>query len=237
MHAAYSRQAGFSLIETIAALAVSSAIILGIGALIHQNVFFFDHGTHTVDQADELARATEALKRDFAGTRFVVEKSRQGSHAIFGGAPGSVLFITGGGRGTGPLGEEVVGLTVEDSDDVTRLVRSRAAWPGPRMRVTEAALHDQVVLLKGKLDLSFSYSELMPDGTLAWYTHWNGSTGLPHSVRLNLRDSETGADLTEPPEFPIYADAPADCEDGEAKCLSLAANASKPGATQAGASP
>jgi len=229
MSPAQSPRAGFSLIETLAALAIASTIILAIGALVHQSVFFFDHGTRTIDETDALARGIDALAGDFAAARFVTEKAGPGRRAAFAGTPTSILFITGGGRAARPPGEEVVSLAVENGDGgSTELVRRRAAWPGPRQRMTDANPQDPVVLLKGTLTLSFSFSQRMPDGRLAWVTHWTGEAGLPHSVRLNLLDTESGADLTAPPEFPLYADAPPNCATGEAKCLSLAAKDAGP---------
>jgi prepilin-type N-terminal cleavage/methylation domain-containing protein len=224
MSTAPSPRAGFSLIETLAALAISSTIILAIGGLMHQSVFFFDHGTRTIDETDALARGIDALAGDFAAARFVTEKAGPNRRAAFAGTPTSILFISGGGRAAQHPGEEVVSLSVESGDGgTTELIRRRAAWPGPRQRIIDANPQDAVVLLKGTLTLSFSFSQRMPDGRLVWVTHWTGETGLPYSVRLNLLDAESGADLTAPPEFPLYADAPANCATGEAKCLSLAA--------------
>ena len=226
------RLAGFSLIETLAALAVASAIILSTSALIHQNAFFFNRGTRTIDQVEQLTLAIECLKRDFAAARFVLEKTATQPKAAFVAtaesreASAKILFVTAGGRAAGPQGEEVVSLSVETSKAQTQLVRRRAAWHGPRTRLDDARPQDAVVLLKGKLDISFDFSELTPNGSLVWHDHWTGETGLPHSVRLNLRNNDTGADLMQAPVFPIYADAPASCAEGKAKCLSLAAQTS-----------
>ncbi len=230
-------RAGFTLVETLAALAIASAIILSTSALIHQGVFFFDRGTRTVDQVEQLTLAIESLTRDFGAARFVVQKNANGTRAAFTGVPAGeggqakILLVTAGGRASGPQGEEVVSITVETGDELTQLVRRRSAWPGPRMRLEDAKLQDAVILLKGKLDMSFSFSELMQNGTLVWHDCWTGETGLPHSVRLNLRDGVTGAGLLMAAEFPVYADAPAACTEGKADCLSLAAKTnSGPGA-------
>jgi len=218
--------AGFTLIETLAALAITSVIILSTGMLIHQSVFFFDRGTRTVDKSEQLALAVESLKRDFAAARYVLQKKGTGLSSAFIGSPASeatrakVIFITGGGEAAGPQGEEVVNLTVEAGDDVTQLVRRRATWFGPRMRLTDAETSDAVILLKGKYDISFSFSERAGDGRLIWHSDWTGDNGLPHSVRLNLQDSRSGAILFAGLEFPIEADAPAACTAGEIDCLS-----------------
>ncbi len=243
MTVASSGRAGFTLIETLAALAIASVIILSVSALIHQGVFFFDRGTRTIDQVEQLTLAIDCLTRDFEAARFVLQKNANGTRAVFTGVPASadgrakILFVTAGGRASGPQGEEVVSLTVETADDLTQLVRRRSAWLGPRMRVEDAKLQDAVILLKGKLDISFSFSELTPNGTLVWQDRWTGETGLPHSVRLSLRDGTTGADLLEAAEFPVYADAPATCAKGKAACLSLASQTNSDSGSKSGDSP
>ena len=233
-------RAGFTLIETLGALAIASAIIVSMSAFIHQGVFFFDRGTRTVDQVEQFTLAIRCLTRDFGAARFVLQRNASGTRAAFTGMPASedgqakVLFVTAGGRASEPQGEEVVGISVERGDEGTQLVRRRAAWRGPRMRIEDAKLQNAVILLKGKLDLSFSFSELMPNGTLIWHDHWTGEAGLPHSVRLNLRDSATGADLLKAVEFPVYADAPASCAEGKEDCLSLTSKTNTDPGAQSG---
>jgi prepilin-type N-terminal cleavage/methylation domain-containing protein len=234
-----SNKAGFTLVETLAALAIASAIILSTGVLLHQGVFFFDHGTRTVDRSEQLALAVESLTRDFGAARFVLPKNM--TKIAFAGSPAGedspakVTFITSGGHAAGPQGEEVVSLTVEQADTFSQLVRHRLPWLGPRMRLEEARPEDSVILLKGKFDISLSFSELTDDGKLIWQDRWSGEKGLPHSVRLNLRDFETGADLLAGAEFPIHANAPSSCATGEVDCLSLAADQkAQPGAAQTG---
>jgi prepilin-type N-terminal cleavage/methylation domain-containing protein len=228
-------RAGFTLIETLAALAIASVIILSTGALIHQSVFFFDHGTRTVDQSEKLALAVESLTRDFGAARFVLQKNGNSQTAAFIGSPpgddarAKIVFITTGGKVAGPQGEEVVNLTVEPGDSFTQLVRRRTPWLGPRMHLTDARTGDAVVLLKGKYDMSFSFSERTDDGHLIWHNEWTGNKGLPHSVRFNLQDSATGTTLLAGAEFPIKVDAPAACAEGEIDCLSLTPANPNPG--------
>jgi prepilin-type N-terminal cleavage/methylation domain-containing protein len=222
-------RAGFTLIETLAALAIASVIILSTGALIHQSVFFFDRGTRTVDKNEQLALAVDCLTRDFGAARFVLQKNGANLSTAFIGSPGSedarakVVFITGGGKAAGPQGEEVVNLAVEAGDGFTQLVRRRSPWLGPRMHLTDARTSDAVILLKGKYDISFSFSERSDDGSLIWQNDWTGEKGLPRSVRLNVQDSATGDTLLAGAEFPVEADAPAACTAGEVDCLTPAA--------------
>jgi prepilin-type N-terminal cleavage/methylation domain-containing protein len=240
-----ARCAGFTLIETLAALALASLIIMAGSALLRQGLFTFDRGAETVDQEEELSLAVACLTRDFAAARYVRERSRSAARALSAGgsndrtarqsavqATGSVgftadldedgepqiVFATGGGRAAGKTGTEIVSLSVEHSETETKLIRRRGSWSGPMQRISDVLLEDPVVLLRGRLDFAFSYSQIDANDELAWRTRWIGENSLPHSVRLTLRDSETGVAL-QAVEFPIFADAPASCASGAIKCL------------------
>jgi prepilin-type N-terminal cleavage/methylation domain-containing protein len=239
------RCAGFTLIETLAALALASLIIVAGSALLHQGLFAFDRGAETVDQEEELSLAVACLTRDFSAARYVREISRSAARGLSAGgsndrtarqsavqATGSVgftgdldedgepqiVFATGGGRAAGKTGTEIVSLSVEHSETETKLIRRRGSWSGPMQRISDVSLEDPVVLLRGRLDFDFSYSQIESNGELAWRTRWTSENSLPHSVRLTLRDSETGV-AVQAVEFPIFADAPASCASGAIKCL------------------
>jgi hypothetical protein len=85
-------------------------------------------------------------------------------------------------------------------------------------------LQDPVVLIEGKLDISFVFGRVTPDGALAWYASWIGERALPRYVRLILRDRSTGADLLGEADFVVHADAPTACgrADAALACLSAA---------------
>ncbi|WP_020175960.1 prepilin-type N-terminal cleavage/methylation domain-containing protein [Methyloferula stellata] len=222
-------RAGFTLVETLAALAIGSVIIFSTGALIHQSVFFFDRGTRTVDQSEQLALAIDSLTRDFGAARFVLQSDANGLMAAFTAtsagkdAGAKIIFVTSGGKAAEPQGEEIVSLAIEEGEGFTQLVRRRAPWRGPRMHLEDAQPDDPVILLRGKFDISFSFSELADGGELIWRDDWTGETGLPHSVRLNLQDRTSRAAGLVGAEFPIHANAPTACAIGEIDCLSVAA--------------
>jgi prepilin-type N-terminal cleavage/methylation domain-containing protein len=218
-------RAGFTLVEMLAALAIVSMIILSTGTLVHQGAFFFDRGTRAIDVNEQLALAIDCLTRDFGAVRFVQQTITNGTTVAFSGEPTSadddakVVFVTAGGRAAGPLGEEVVSVSVETNDDASaQLVRRRSAWRGPRMRLEDVQPGEAVILLKGRFTASFSFSKIAQDGNIVWYDSWTKEQGLPHSVRLNMHDETTGADLAGA-IFPVHADAPAACTKGKLDCL------------------
>jgi prepilin-type N-terminal cleavage/methylation domain-containing protein len=216
---------GFTLIEVLAALAIASVIIMASTALIHNVALFFDRGTRSVTEAERLMLAVERLAGDFSSARFVPRRTEQGTAtAAFAGEPGSIVLVGAGRAASGSLDDDLISLAVEQDGEVSRLVRRRVTWPGPRARFEDVTPKDPVVLIEGKLDISFVFGRFAPDGALTWSASWAGEKALPQYVRLNLRDRATGVNPVGEADFVIRANAPAACGQADAvvACLSVA---------------
>jgi prepilin-type N-terminal cleavage/methylation domain-containing protein len=216
---------GFTLIEVLAALAIASVIIMASTALIHNVALFFDRGTRGVTEAERLMLAVERLAGDFRSARFGSRRTEEGAAAAaFAGDPARIVFVGAGRAASRSLDDDLISLMVEEDGEISRLVRRRATWPGPRARFEDVAPQDPVVLLEGKLDISFTFGRFTPDGALAWQASWDREGVLPQYVRLNLRDRSTGANLLGEADFMIRANAPAACGQADAMvaCLSVA---------------
>jgi len=212
---AHVGQHGFTLVELLAALAIGAVIIAASSALVHNVALHFEQGTRAVSDGERLILAIERLAADIGSARFVLRTSDgrsapSTSPLAFIGEPARVVFV-GPSVAANQSGEEVISLIVEQEDDVTRLVRRRAPWFGPRTRFEELSFSDPVTLLDGKFLISFAYGQVSQNGTLAWSDAWQGQASLPRWVRLNLRDRATGADLLPEIEFVIRADASGGC--------------------------
>jgi general secretion pathway protein J len=223
-----SDQSGFTLIETIAAFAIGSVVILASAAVLHNVVFSFDRGTSRVANGERLAVAAERLATDIGSAGFVLQKTSANALAAFTGTPTRIVFISLDGADAGlrrddeQPGQEVVSLTAEAAGDTTQIVRRRAPWPGPRTPFDAVALKDDVILLQGTFDAAFSFARVGSDGALSWVDSWSSEPTLPRLVKLTLRDQATGGDLLGGAEFAIRADAPALCAAADAglECLS-----------------
>jgi prepilin-type N-terminal cleavage/methylation domain-containing protein len=141
---------------------------------------------------------------------------------LFTAEPGKIVFVAAGGVAARGRGEEVITLTVENNDGVTRLVRRRAPWSGPRDKIEDLAAEDPVVLIEGRVDIAFALGRVAPDGSLTWSNVWSGESVLPRFVRVTVRDRATGVDLLAAAEFVVRSDAPPACgqEGATAGCLS-----------------
>jgi len=228
-----ARCGGFTLMEVLAALAIAFVIILATTGLIRNVAREFDRGTRGVNEAERLMLAVERLAQDFGSARFVVWTTGSGPAVAFTAArasaeaPAKVVFVGNGGVMAGPQGEEVVTLTIEPAGDATRLVRRRSPWTGSRMHPEDVSPRDEVVLIEGKVDISFVFGRILPNGALEWNENWVDKSALPRFVRLILRDRGTGLDLLGETDFVVRADAPAACgrSDANPGCLTQALQA------------
>jgi prepilin-type N-terminal cleavage/methylation domain-containing protein len=239
------RRAGFTLIETLAAVAVAASIIAATVGLIHHVALYFDRGVRGVNDAERFALATDRLARDFGAIRFVTEKKEGAASqrrdapsgkdqakdprndakkppapVAFDGGAKKVIFVSASAIGALAATEEVLTLSVESlRDEMTQLVRRRAAWLGPRSGLYASQAEDEVVLLKGRYDISFSFARVDAKGALTWSNVWRGETELPRLIRLNLQDPATGASLIAGADFIVRTDAPPACAQARANCL------------------
>jgi hypothetical protein len=212
----------------LAALAISSVIIVATVELIDTVARNFDRGTNGIDSADRLMQAVQRLAEDFGSARFVVWRTETGPALAFSGEqaagakPARIVFVDGAGSASAAPADEVVSLTIERHGDMISLVRRRAPWTGPDMPIDRVSLHDPVVLLEGTLNLSFLFGHLDPGGALVWSAAWTGQTALPSFVRLIMRDQATGFSPVGEADFIVRADAPLACgrPDAGADCLS-----------------
>lgn len=222
------RRAGFTLVETLAALAVTSAIIVGAATLTHHVAFHFDHGARGVDAAERLALAMERLARDLGAASYVTLKpagapgkppDERPEPVAFDGSAERLVFVTASATGARAAREEIVTLSIEPANEESaRLLRRRTPWLGPRAGLDAAQAQDPVILLEGRFDMSFAYARI-EDGAARWSAAWRGEAELPRLVRLDLRDRATGEKLLAGAEFVLRADAPAACASANAQCL------------------
>jgi general secretion pathway protein J len=228
-----SRVGGFTLLELLAALAIGSVVLAAVAGLVRNVGLSFEAGTRGVANAERVMLAAERMTADFASARYLQRPAGEQAKAMLVGGPKKVVFVGAAGVAAGAQGDEVVVLEVEETGETARLVRRRAPWLGHRTSLADVKPADPVILLEGRLQMTFGYA----DRTLVWKDRWLDAPDLPRFVRLVLRDRTTGAAALTPLDFQIRSDAPPPCSKAEATPACIPAGQQPQAASSAAPAP
>jgi general secretion pathway protein J len=178
--------AGFSLIEAMAALALTATIIMALSSVAGQWLPNWRRGYVELQRADLLGVGLEQIVDDLSAAEYVTP---------WGGAPvplfeGDVSSVTFVRSAIGPDSYphlEVVRLAEINEDRGLAMVRTRAPFAptAPRAPAQAIAFGDPVTLIRAPFHISFAYAG--PDRV--WLPSWKGRDQLPEAVRITVRDT------------------------------------------------
>ena len=209
-------EGGFTLIETIVALALMGLVLSALASVTAEWLPNWDRGLGRIQRSEVIGTALQRISADLAAAEYV-PANRASRRPLFDGSELSVMFVrTALGPNAGP-GLEVVrlGETTDRNGLVTVRSRTRFAPLPPASSLSEQ-LHfsDPVVLLRAPFRLSFAYAG--PDRI--WKTTWRGSEKLPAMIRLTVRDAGTERVLSVSTIAPVHVQVPSDCIRADGKC-------------------
>jgi general secretion pathway protein J len=189
-------EAGFTLLEALASVAIMAAILGGLGALAGQWLPNWRHGFLALQSADLVGLALDRIVEDVAAAEYARLDGGEGEPLFRGEAAGVTFVRQAIGPGAGPR-LEIVRIGEVETQQGVELERARASFaPG-----SIGAFRDATTLLRPPLRLAFAYAG--PDGQ--WRSNWQGDPKLPRAVRLSVR-SQTGA-LVASTAFPLKVTA------------------------------
>jgi general secretion pathway protein J len=211
-------ESGFSLIEALAALALSGLTIAMLSMLTSQWMPAWNAGYLRSQRTELLANALERAVDDIANAQFVSFGGRQ-PWVFFNGAPNAATFLR---RALGPSaapGLEVVRLTEASDDYGGGLLRARAPFSPGLARVSPGGdldFPESMFALRGAYAFSFSYM----GRDYVWRDRWSEPRRLPIAVRITARDRNSG-DVLMATSARVHVAAPARCvnEIVVSKCL------------------
>jgi general secretion pathway protein J len=213
-------EGGFTLIETLVALALTGLVLSALANLTSQWLPNWNRGVNRIQRSESLGLGLQRIAADLAAAEYVAA-NRELRQPLFDGSELSVTFVrTAFGPNATP-GLEVVriGETTDRQEFVTVRSRSRFAPLQPAASLAEQ-LHfgDPVVLLRAPFRLSFSYAG--PDRV--WKNNWHDADRLPAAIMLTVRDAATERVLSVSTVASIHAEAPAagDCAEPGRDCSS-----------------
>jgi general secretion pathway protein J len=232
-------EAGFSLIETLAALALTGLVLSSLATITAQWLPAWSRGFDRIQRTEMLGLALRRIGDDLAAAEFV-SANREARRPLFEGSELAVTFVRSAIGPNVARGLDVVriGETANGRDLLVLRSRTRFA-PSPVGSPPSDYLHpgDPVVLLGPPFRLSFAYA----DRDLVWKPVWHDANRLPAAIRLTVHDATRGGDATMSSVVAIHINAPAKgCSEGEKDCAAgnpeQAPTAdAKPGSIQQGA--
>jgi prepilin-type N-terminal cleavage/methylation domain-containing protein len=195
-----SRNAGFSLVEVMAALVVMCLLMVALTPFVNQLLSTWARAGTIGGMVDMTSRGIGQLRKDL---RHAVPLAERPGVMAFRGDELHFEFPAATGLGTGRDGVEMIAISAEQLEGKQlALVRRRS---GHVTTESGAALKDPVVLFSGNLQYIFRY--IAQDGTRQ--STWSDRPDLPVRIELNILD---GRDPLLPAiELPLYADMSVVC--------------------------
>lgn len=178
--------AGFSLIEAIAAVALTATIIVLLSGVTGQWLPNWRRGFVDLQRADLLAVGLERVVQDISAAEYVTPSSDTPA-PLFEGDETSVTFVR---SAIGPDSYphlEVVRIAEGKDDRGLATTRTRAPFAprGPGGRAPPFVFGDPVALIRAPFGVSFAYAG--PDRV--WVANWRGQERLPDAVRITIRNA------------------------------------------------
>jgi general secretion pathway protein J len=194
---------GFTLIETLAAMALMGLIVSALAMITSQWLPNWNRGFDRIQRSESVSIALDRISADIGASEFM-RANRQTKNVLFGGSELSIIFArTALGPNAKP-GLDVVRIAETADNQGVVLTRSHAVFvPGAEEQLNFV---DPVVLLRAPYRVSFSYAG--PDRV--WKSSWRESQTLPAAVLLTVRDAATERPLPFSRVAVIHIDASAE---------------------------
>jgi Prokaryotic N-terminal methylation motif len=199
-----SKTAGFSLLEVMAALVVTTLLIMALTPLVTQMLATWSRGSNVAWMVEFRVNGLGVLRDDLRHAIVWTGFGRFDNLLVFRGNETSMSFPAISGVGPNSDGLHMVSIDVTNSADGQAIIRRRA----PIIGTTYAAFGDPVVLFSGPNRYFFSYYSRDGDQKPIWTDPIN----YPARIALNILDRR-GRVSSVSIEIPIMASISAACVD------------------------
>jgi general secretion pathway protein J len=181
-----SKTDGFSLLEAVAAVALTATIILALSTVTGLWLPNWRRGFVDLQRADLVGLGLERLLADLSVAEYVTPWG-DAPGPLFEGDPSSVVFVR---SAIGPNSRpqlEVVRIAEISDDRGPALVRSHSKFaPIARGRPAEPiAFADPVALIRAPFRIVFAYAG--PEHV--WAERWKNEERLPEDIRVTILDA------------------------------------------------
>jgi len=227
-------EGGFTLIETLVALALTGLVLSALANITAQWLPSWNRGLDRIQRSEMIGVTLQRIADDLAATQYVPVGGEE-TKPLFAGSERSVIFVrTALGPNAGP-GLDVVRLSETSDQGGLATVRSRMSFRPMPPESASDRLHfaEPVLLFRAPYQLSFAYA----GEDRVWHSAWQGAEKLPAKVRLTVRDSSNGRAISTVANIHVQSSAQGDCQPADGKCDDGAAQSGQqsnlPAASQA----
>jgi prepilin-type N-terminal cleavage/methylation domain-containing protein len=173
-------KAGFSLLEVLASLVVTSLLIMALTPFVTMMLATWSRGSEVASMVELQMRGLGVLRDDLSYAIVWRGFGRPEDFLAFRGSETSMSFPAASGLGDGRDGLEMISIDVTNSANGRALIRRRAAVIG----TTRTAFADPVILFSGPYKYFLRYYSQDGDEMSAWADPYS----LPARVVLNIVD-------------------------------------------------
>ena len=210
-----SKQGGFTLIESLVALALMGLVLSALADLTAQWLPNWNRGLDRIQRSEMIGITLQRIADDLAAAQYVPAGGSD-SQPLFAGSEQSVTFVrTAIGPNAG-IGLDVVHLS--ETTDPGGLVTVRSRMPfhplPPEQGSDQLHFGEPVLLLRAPYRLSFAYA----GEDQKWQSSWRDSEKLPAKVRLTVRDASNARAISTVASIHVQSLAQGDCKQGDGKC-------------------
>lgn len=204
------REAGFTLIEVLAALALASLVLVSLNLAMSAIERGVSKTQASLGRQSALTAATDIFAADVARIAKIRRGEKEGDGYLFEGSARQMIYPLAEREGLTTGGLYLVRLRVRQEKGIYRLIRDRAPLAAGETPDTDAKWQDAVVLLEGPYDIAFAY-RAQRSGARAWTESWSGAEAMPEQVRLTI--GEPGTDRVRIPVLvqSLRIDTEVDC--------------------------
>jgi general secretion pathway protein J len=216
-----SGQAGFTLIETLAGLALTGLIFAALATITSQWLPGWKRSFARIQNAESVSIALDRISADLGASEFI-RPDRNSKSVLFDGRELSVILVR---RSLGPNtrpGLEIVRIAETTDGGGFVLTRSQTRFT-PGMTLEQISFADPVILLRTPYRVTFSYAGQGGE----WEPSWRGAEALPGAVLMTVRDAATERTLGISRIAVVHVNASAESTCGDA-CRPKASGAPAP---------
>jgi len=207
-----SAQSGFTLIETLAAMALMGLIVSVLLAITAQWLPNWNRGLDRIQRSESVSIALDRISADIAASEFI-RPNGQAKTVLFDGSERTIMLTRTALGPNAARGLDLVRIAESGDRSGVALIRTRAAFAP---ETAAADFVEPVVLLRAPYRVSFSYA----GADRVWKPFWRDAETLPSAVLLTVQDAVTGRTLPISRIAVIHVSAPADsvCSPADNNC-------------------